>query len=40
MIFPTFASMRTLADFESLESVLKEYGPKLSAVSKKAPRGQ
>src|SRR5882724_10871526 len=28
MIFPTFASLRTLADFESLESVLKEYGPK------------
>jgi 8-oxo-dGTP pyrophosphatase MutT (NUDIX family) len=40
MIFPTFASMRTLADFESLESVLKEYGPKLSAIFKKAPRGQ
>jgi 8-oxo-dGTP pyrophosphatase MutT (NUDIX family) len=25
MIFPTFASLRTLADFESLERVLKEY---------------
>jgi 8-oxo-dGTP pyrophosphatase MutT (NUDIX family) len=25
MIFPTFASIRTLADFETLESVLKEY---------------
>jgi 8-oxo-dGTP pyrophosphatase MutT (NUDIX family) len=40
MIFPTFASMRTLADFESLESVLKEYGLKLSAVSRKEPQGQ
>ena len=40
MIFPTFTSLRTLADFESLESVLKEYGSKLSAASKKAPRGQ
>ncbi|HXV81558.1 MAG TPA: hypothetical protein VEG60_16895 [Candidatus Binatia bacterium] len=26
MIFPTFASLRTLADFESLESLWKEYG--------------
>ena len=26
MIFPTFVSLRTLADFESLNSVLKEYG--------------
>jgi len=25
MIFPTFSSLRTLADFDSLESVLKEY---------------
>jgi 8-oxo-dGTP pyrophosphatase MutT (NUDIX family) len=25
MIFPTFASLRTLADFDSLESVWKEY---------------
>jgi 8-oxo-dGTP pyrophosphatase MutT (NUDIX family) len=25
MIFPTFASLRTLADFETMESVLKEY---------------
>jgi 8-oxo-dGTP pyrophosphatase MutT (NUDIX family) len=25
MIFPTFASLRTLADFDSLDSVLKEY---------------
>jgi 8-oxo-dGTP pyrophosphatase MutT (NUDIX family) len=25
MIFPTFASLRTLANFESLEAVLKEY---------------
>jgi len=27
MIFPTFASLRTLADFESLESVLSEFRP-------------
>lgn len=26
MIFPTFASLRTLADFETMESVFKEYG--------------
>jgi len=26
MIFPTFASLRTLADFDTLESVLREYG--------------
>ena len=26
MIFPTFVSLRTLADFESVESVLKEFG--------------
>jgi 8-oxo-dGTP pyrophosphatase MutT (NUDIX family) len=40
MIFPTFASLRTLADFESLESVLKEYRPRLSTLSRKASRGQ
>src|SRR5262249_33041533 len=40
MIFPTFASLRTLADFDSLESVLKEYRPRLSRVSSKAPPGQ
>jgi 8-oxo-dGTP pyrophosphatase MutT (NUDIX family) len=28
MIFPTFASLRTLADFESLENLLTEYGSK------------
>jgi hypothetical protein len=39
IIFPTFASLRTLADFDSLESVLKEYRPRLSTVSSKAPRG-
>lgn len=27
MIFPTFASLRTLADFETMESVFKEYQP-------------
>src|SRR5262245_15504471 len=37
MIFPTFASLRTLADFDSLESVLKEYRPRLSRVSSKVP---
>lgn len=26
MIFPTFASLRTLADFETLDSVLREFG--------------
>jgi hypothetical protein len=26
LIFPTFATLRTLADFETLESVLREYG--------------
>ena len=26
MIFPTFASLRTLADFDSLESLAREYG--------------
>lgn len=26
MIFPTFATLRTLADFDTLESVLREYG--------------
>ena len=25
MIFPTFVSLRTLADFETVESVLKEF---------------
>ena len=25
MIFPTFASLRTLADFETLESVFREF---------------
>jgi 8-oxo-dGTP pyrophosphatase MutT (NUDIX family) len=37
MIFPTFASIRTLADFESLDSVWKEYGSNLSDASKKTP---
>ena len=40
MIFPTFASLRTLADFDSLESVLKEYRPSISTASKKTPPGQ
>jgi hypothetical protein len=43
MIFPTFASLRTLADFETLESVLKEFhagtvtpvSTKLSAPAKR-----
>jgi 8-oxo-dGTP pyrophosphatase MutT (NUDIX family) len=35
MIFPTFASIRTLADFESLDSVWRAYGSNFSAVSKK-----
>ncbi len=37
MIFPTFASLRTLADFESLDSVWREYGSKLSDAAKKTP---
>jgi 8-oxo-dGTP pyrophosphatase MutT (NUDIX family) len=28
MIFPTFASLRTLADFDSLESLFREYRPR------------
>ena len=32
MIFPTFASLRTLADFDSVDSVLKEYRGAGSAV--------
>ncbi len=28
MIFPTFAALRTLADFESLDQVLKEFQPR------------
>ena len=35
MIFPTFASLRTLADFDSLDSLLKEYGSDSSAASNK-----
>jgi 8-oxo-dGTP pyrophosphatase MutT (NUDIX family) len=31
MIFPTFAALRTLADFETLESVLREFQPPRSA---------
>jgi len=26
MIFPTFAALRTLADFDTLDSVLREFG--------------
>jgi hypothetical protein len=40
MTFPTFVSLRTLADFESLESVWKEYGSKSSAASKKGSKGR
>ena len=40
MIFPTFASLRTLADFESLESLGREYGKNLTAASKKASKGR
>jgi 8-oxo-dGTP pyrophosphatase MutT (NUDIX family) len=36
MIFPTFASLRTLANFESLNGVLKEYGADAPAKQKKA----
>jgi recombination protein RecT len=33
MIFPTFTSLRTLADFESSESLLSEYRPKTCGSS-------
>ena len=36
MIFPTFASLRTLADFESMDSIWKEYSADSSAGQKKA----
>jgi hypothetical protein len=43
MIFPTFATLRALADFETLESVLKEFGDGRSssnpAVSTPAKNG-
>jgi hypothetical protein len=29
MIFPTFAALRTLADFQTLESVFQEFLPPL-----------
>jgi len=32
MIFPTFAALRTLADFDTLESVFKEFRPTHSAA--------
>jgi hypothetical protein len=32
MIFPTFAALRTLADFETLESVFKEFRPANSST--------
>ena len=32
LIFPTFASLRTLADFDSLEGVLREYSSTLGLV--------
>ena len=36
MIFPTFTSLRTLADFESLESLLREYGANCASQQEKA----
>jgi hypothetical protein len=35
MIFPTFTSLRTLADFESLDAVMKEFAryPRSYSVS-------
>jgi 8-oxo-dGTP pyrophosphatase MutT (NUDIX family) len=39
LIFPTFASLRTLADFDSLEAVLREYGTRLSETEA-TPTGQ
>lgn len=37
MIFPTYASLRTLADFESLDGVMKEYRSAETAVHIKDP---
>jgi hypothetical protein len=31
LIFPTFAALRTLADFETLDSVLREFHRRRSA---------
>lgn len=39
MIFPTFASLRTLADFESLDSLGKEYRSDFSAALKTGSSG-
>lgn len=36
MIFPTFASLRSLADFESMDSIWKEYSADSSAGQKEA----
>jgi 8-oxo-dGTP pyrophosphatase MutT (NUDIX family) len=40
LIFPTFASLRTLADFDSLEAVLKEYGFNCAQPKPKQPTGR
>jgi 8-oxo-dGTP pyrophosphatase MutT (NUDIX family) len=40
MIFPTFAALRTLADFDSVESVLKEYRAVESAPMRSAKASQ
>ncbi len=38
MIFPTFASLRTLADFETLESVMKEFRGRYSITAATSSR--
>ncbi|MSP40983.1 MAG: hypothetical protein EXR70_21040 [Deltaproteobacteria bacterium] len=38
MIFPTFAALRTLADFETLESVLREFGLAKSSARDDSPQ--
>jgi 8-oxo-dGTP pyrophosphatase MutT (NUDIX family) len=38
MIFPIFASLRTLADFETLESVMKEFRGRYSATAAASSR--
>ena len=37
LIFPTFAALRTLADFDTLESVFKEFGSKAIAPTPRKP---
>jgi 8-oxo-dGTP pyrophosphatase MutT (NUDIX family) len=40
LIFPTFASLRTLADFDSLEAVMREYSVSFVQPDQKARTGR